>query len=114
MRKRRVDNTLPVPEKDLEFKAGDNKEYEFETLIDSAIYGQQANDNDQILSLYYFVLEKSYPEEKNTSVHSLTVIHLRKLISTFYKEHPEKSIVISLPLYFIPLMASLSVPKEQK
>ena len=38
IRKRRVDNkVLPKPER--EFEAGDYKEYELETTIDSAIYG---------------------------------------------------------------------------
>ncbi len=43
---------MPEPEK--EFEAGDNKEYEVEAIIDSAVYGQQANN--QMLGLYYLVL----------------------------------------------------------
>ncbi len=44
-RKGRVDNkTLPEPEKELEFDAGNNKEYEVKAIIDNAVYGQQAND----------------------------------------------------------------------
>ncbi len=39
-RKGRVDKTLPEPEKDVEFEARDNKEYEIEAIIESAIYGQ--------------------------------------------------------------------------
>ncbi len=35
-RKGRVDKALPEPEK--EFEAGDNKEYEVEAIIDSAVY----------------------------------------------------------------------------
>ncbi len=50
MRKRRVDIVLPDPEKDVEFEAGNNKEYEVKAIIDSAVYGQQAN-NDQIPGL---------------------------------------------------------------
>ncbi len=38
-KKRRVDNTLPGPKNDLEFEARGNREYEFETIIDSAVYG---------------------------------------------------------------------------
>ncbi len=53
-RKGRVDNkSLPEPEKELEFKAGGNKEYEVKAIIDSTVYGQQAND--QIPGLYYLV-----------------------------------------------------------
>ena len=36
----RVDKALPEPEKELEFEAGDNKEYEVNTIIDSMVYGQ--------------------------------------------------------------------------
>ncbi len=38
-RKERVDNkALPELEKELEFEAGGNKEYEDKTIIDSAVY----------------------------------------------------------------------------
>ncbi len=40
MRIEQVDKALPEPEKDLEFKAGDNKNYEVKAIIDSAVYGQ--------------------------------------------------------------------------
>ncbi len=40
-RKGRVDNkALPQPEKELEFKAEGNKEYEVEAIIDNTIFGQ--------------------------------------------------------------------------
>ncbi len=57
-----MDKALPEPEK--EFEARDNKEYEVEVIIDSVVYGQQAND--QMPGLYYLVLWKGYPEEENT------------------------------------------------
>ena len=53
-RKGRVDNK-PLPEPKKEFEVGDDKEYEIETIIDSTVYGQQANSN-QIPGLYYLVL----------------------------------------------------------
>ncbi len=53
-RKGRVDKALPEPDKEVEFEAGDNREYEVEAIIDSAVYGQQAND--QMPGLYYLVL----------------------------------------------------------
>ncbi len=34
------DQALPEAEKELEFEAGDNNEYEVEAIIDSAMYGQ--------------------------------------------------------------------------
>ncbi len=59
-----MDKALPEPKKDLEFEAGGDKEYKIKAIIDSAIYGQQTND--QMPSLYYLVLWKGYPEEENT------------------------------------------------
>ena len=44
IRKGRVDKALPEPEKELKFEIGDNKEYEVKAIIDSAVYGQQANN----------------------------------------------------------------------
>ncbi len=38
-RKGQVDKALPESEKMYEFEAGDNKEYEIEAIIDSAVYG---------------------------------------------------------------------------
>ncbi len=64
MRKRRVDKALPEPEKELKFEAGGNKEYKVEAIIDSTVYGQQANN--QMPGLYYLVLWKGYPEEEYT------------------------------------------------
>ncbi len=59
-----MDKAPLEPEKEFAFEEGDNKEYEVKAIIDSAVYGQQAND--QMSSLYYLVLWKGYPEEENT------------------------------------------------
>ncbi len=64
-------------------------------------------------SFYYLVLWKSYLEKKNTQKPSAVVMHLRKLISTFYKKYLEKLTVTSLTLDFTPLMARITVLKEQ-
>ncbi len=49
-----MDNkALPGPEK--EFEAGDDKEYKVKAIIDSAVYGQQAN-NSQMPGLYHLIL----------------------------------------------------------
>ena len=105
-----MDKALPEPEK--EFETGDNKEYEVKAIIDSVVYGQQANN--QMPGLYYFILWEGYPEEENTWEPSSAVIHLRKLISTFHKEHPEKPIATSPPLDSALSMARPTVPKELK
>ena len=109
-RKERVDKALPELKK--EFEAGNNKEYGVEAIIDNAMYGQQAND--QIPGFYYLVLWKGYPEEENTWEPLSAVIHLRKLISTFYKEYLEKPIATSPPLDSAPPMARPMIPKEPK
>ncbi len=114
IRKRRVDKVLPEPEKELEFVAGGNKEYEIKIIIDSTVCGQQANDIDQMSGLYYLVLYKGYLEKKNTWEPSSTVIHLRKLISTFHKEYLEKLTAISPSLDFAPSIARPLVLKEPK
>ena len=107
-----VDKALPELEKKWEFEAGNNKKYEVKAIIDGAVYGQQANK--QISGLNYLVLWKSYPEEKHTWEPSLAVIHLRKLIGTFYKEYPEKPIATPILLDFVPLMARPTIPKKPK
>ncbi len=112
-RKRRVDKAKLEPEKDVEFEAGGNKEYEIKAIIDSMVYGQQANSN-QMPDLYYLILWKRYPEEENTWEHLSAVIHLWKLINTFHKEHPEKPTVTSLLLDSTPPMARSTIPKELK
>ncbi len=111
IRRGQVDKALPESEKDLMFEAGGDKEYKVEAIINSAMYGQQTND--QMPSLYYLILWKGYPEEENTWEPSSTLIHLRKLISIFYKEHPEKPIAISSPFDSTPPMARPTVPKQK-
>ena len=63
-RKGQVDKALPERKKVKEFEADDNKEYEVEAIIKRAVYSQQTNN--QMPSLYCFILEKGYPEKENT------------------------------------------------
>ncbi len=74
MRRGQVNKALSELEKDLEFEAGGDKEYEVEAIIDNTVYSQQANN--QMPGLYYLVLWKGYPKEENTWEPSLAVIHL--------------------------------------
>ena len=61
-RKGGMNELYPEPEPKL--YAGDNKEYEVEAIIDSAVYAKEA-DRD-LPSLYYLVSWKDYPEKENT------------------------------------------------
>ena len=46
-----------------EFEAGNNKEYEVDSIWDNAVYAKKSAG--QLLALYYLVLWKSYPEKEN-------------------------------------------------
>ena len=59
-KKGQVNNILSESEK--KFKTKDNKEYEVKTIINSVIYGKEANN--QMLSFYYLVLLKKLSCEK--------------------------------------------------
>ena len=52
------------PEPELEFDASDNKEYEVEAIIDSAVYAKEIEGHLPVL--YYLVSWKGYPKEENT------------------------------------------------
>ena len=54
-----------VNDMQLEFEAGDNKEYEVNGIWDSAVYAKESITG-QLPGLYYLVSWKGYPEEKNT------------------------------------------------
>ena len=86
-----------------EFEPGDDKEYKVEAIQDSAVYTKEADGH--LSGLYYLVAWKSYPEKKNTWKPSSTVIHLRMMVSIFYKDYLEKSIVTSIPLDSAPPIA---------
>ncbi len=83
-----MDETRPRLEFDNE---GDGKEYEVEAIRDSAVYTKELDSSQHLQGLYYLVSWKDYPEEDNTSEPALAVLHLCKLISTFYHDYPEKS-----------------------
>ena len=99
-KKERVDKRVT----ELELEAGNNEEYEVEAILDSAIYASKS-ESGQLLGLHYLVAWKSYPKEENTWEILSAVQHLKKLISCFYKEHPEKPIVTSPPINSAPPMA---------
>ena len=89
-----MNELFPKPEP--KFDAGNNKEYKVEAIIDSAVYAKEAERH--LPGLYYLVSWKGYLEEKSTWEPFSTVMHLRKMISTFHKDHLEKPTATSPPL----------------
>ncbi len=103
-RKGRVDETTSR----LEFESdGDGKEYEVEAIRDNAVYARESEGH--LPGLYYLVSWKGYSEEENTWEPASTVIHLRKLINNFHRDHPEKPTATSLPIDSAPPMARPTV-----
>ena len=90
-----------------EFKPSNDKEYKVETIRDSAVYAKEVDR--YLLGLYYLVTWKGYPEEKSTWEPFLAVIHLRKMVSTFHRDHPEKPTATSVPLDSAPPMAKPTI-----
>ena len=109
-RKGRMNELFPEPEP--EFDAGDNKEYEVEAIMDSTVYAKKAEG--YLPGLYYLVSWKGYPEEESTWEPSSAVMHLRKMISAFHKDHPEKPTATSPPTDSAPPMAKPSVKPPVK
>ena len=89
---------LSVPE----FEPSDDKKYEVEAIQDSLVYAKETDGH--LPGLYYLVAWKGYPEEESTWEPSLAVMHLRKMVSTFHKDHPEKPTAISALLDSAPPM----------
>ena len=95
-----------------EFELDDNKEYEVEAIQDNADYTKEVDGH--LPRLYYLVVWKGYPEEKNTWEPSSAVMHLRKMVSTFHKDHPEKPTATSAPPDFAPPMAKQDPAPQTK
>ena len=92
----------------LEFKAGDDKEYEVDGIWDSAVNAKESAG--QLLGLYFLVSWKSYPEEENTWEPALAIQHLQKLVTAYYKDNPKKPTATSAPVDTVPPIARLSTP----
>ncbi len=107
--KGRVDETTSR----LEFEnEGDGEEYKVEAICDSTVYAKELNSGYHLSGLYYLVSWKGYPKEKNTWKPALMMLHLCKLISIFYRDHPEKPIATSPLIDSAPPMARPTVRPE--
>ena len=97
----------------LEFKAGNNKEYEINRIWDSAVYAKESTI-DQLLGFYYLVLWKSYPEEENTKEPILAIQHLQRLVNSYHKDNPEKPTATSFLVNIAsPMARSTRAPTKQ-
>ena len=104
-RKGRVDENVT------EFEAGnDEEEYKVEGIWDSAVYARESATG-HLPGLYYLLSWKGYPEKENTWEPALAVQHLRKLISTFHKNNPDKPTATSPPTDTAPPMARPTMPR---
>ena len=100
-------------EKAPELDAGDNsEEYEIEAISDSAVYTMES-ESGHLPGLYYLVAWKGYPKEENIWEPFLAVQHLKKLISSFHKDHLEQPTVTSSLVDFAPPMARLTVKRAR-
>ena len=90
------------------------REYEVEAIRNSVVYAKEADG--YLPGLYYLVAWKAYPEEENTWEPSSTVMHLWKMVTTFYKDHLEKPTATSAPLDSAPPMAkpTTQLPPKRK
>ena len=106
-RKGRVDEKTV---EQLEFEAGgDNEEYEVEGICNNAVYAREL-EACHLPGLYYLVSWKGYPEDESTWEPTSAVQHLRKLVSTFHKDHPDKPTATSPPIDLAPPMAKRTAP----
>ena len=98
-----------VDDENVELDAGDeNGEYEVEAIRDSEVYARES-ESGHLPGLYYLVSWKGYPEEGNTWEPTSVVQHLRKLINSFHKDHPDKLTVTSPATDTAPPMARPTV-----
>ena len=101
-----------------ELDASDNsREYKVEAIWDNTVYAKEL-ESGHLPGLYYLVSWKGYPEEENTWEPASAVQHLRKLISSFHKDHPDKPTATSPAIDTAPSMARPTVkptkPLKQK
>ena len=95
-----------------ELEAGNSEKYEVKAIWDSAVYVSKL-ESGQLPGLYYLIAWKGYSEEENTWKPLSAIQHLKKLISCFHKEYPEKATATFLPIDSAPLIALPTVRLTQ-
>ena len=91
----------------LKFKASDDEKYELEGIRNSAVCVRESKDH--LPGLYYLIFWKKYLEEENTQEPASAILHLKKFISLFHKNHPDKPTAISKALDIASSMAKPTV-----
>ena len=82
----------------------ENRKYKVEAIWDSEVYIKEL-EWGYLPDLYYLVSWKEYPKEENTWEPVLTVQYLRKLISSFHNNYPDKRTATSPAIDTVPPMA---------
>ena len=90
----------------------DSSEYKIEAIWDNAVYTGESVGH--LPELYYLVSWKGYPEEENTWELASAVQHLKKLISSFHKNHLDKPTVISKAINTVPPMTKPTIEPAAK
>ena len=97
---------------------GDSNKYKVEEIRDSVIYTEESK-SDHLPGFYNLVLWKRYLKKKNTWKPVSGFQHLRKLISSFYKNYLNKLTAIfpaidtALPMAK-PIIKSNELPKQKQ
>ena len=87
------------------FNAGDDgRKYKVEVIWDSVVYAKES-ESGHLPGFYYLIFWRRYTEEENTWEPASTIQYLRKLISSFYKDHLDKATATSPAIDNAPLMA---------
>ena len=100
------------PESELEIDASNHKKYKVEIIKDSIVYAKETKRH--LPGLYHLISLKGYLKEESTWKPFSMVMHLWKMIFTFYKNHLEKATWTSFPLNTAPPIAKLSVKPSIK
>ena len=74
---------------ELDIHDNDSEKYEMEVIQNSVIYAKES-ELAYLSGFYYLVSYKKYPEEENIWKPASAVQHFKKLISSFYKDYPNK------------------------
>ena len=85
----------------------DGEEYKVEVICNSVVHAWESESH--LPGLYYLVSWKGYTEEENTWKPTSAIQHLRRLVSIFHKEGPEKPAATSTSVNSTPPMAKLAV-----